>query len=120
MTAPEPHRASHLRDAAIDAATKALLDHWCETGRCVDRDHYEPTARADATTVLDAADAALRDIADPSDYRTGRKLGRTIYRDDILIGVMDTPELGALVVAALNAHDPAPCACEHHKEIPDG
>jgi len=51
--------------------------------------------------------------ADPREerpYRTGRKLGRTIYQqhgpdpsdEDTLIGVMDTPELGALVVAALN------------------
>lgn len=41
-------------------------------------------------------------------YRVGRKLGRTVYRttpdgDDELIGVMDTPELGAMVVEALNA-----------------
>jgi hypothetical protein len=42
-------------------------------------------------------------------YRVGRKLGRTIYNDDeILIGVMDTPELGALVVDALNRCHPTP------------
>jgi hypothetical protein len=43
-------------------------------------------------------------------YRVGRSLGRTVYRivgaepsnDDELIGLMDTPEFGALVVAALN------------------
>lgn len=41
-------------------------------------------------------------------WRTGRKVGRTIYAqlgtepsdDDPLIGVMDTPELAAAVVAA--------------------
>jgi hypothetical protein len=38
-------------------------------------------------------------------YRVGRHLGRTIYRDDELIGIMDTPELGSLVVEALNARD---------------
>lgn len=38
-------------------------------------------------------------------YRVGRKLGRTVYRDDELIGVMDTPELGALVAEALNEHE---------------
>lgn len=105
---------THLRDAAVEAATKALLvKRW---GR--DRDfaeHRNHDYRAGCAIcdrdidrivplALDAADAALRDIADPSDYRTGRKLGRTIYRDDNLIGVMDTPELGALVVAALNAY----------------
>lgn len=46
--------------------------------------------------------------ADPDlPYRVGRKLGRTVYRQtgdgEELIGVMDTPELGALVVDALNA-----------------
>jgi hypothetical protein len=43
-------------------------------------------------------------------YRVGRDLGRTIYRmtgeepskRDELIGLMDTRELGALVVEALN------------------
>lgn len=40
-------------------------------------------------------------------FRTGRKLGRTVYNDDdILIGVMDTPELGAMVVDALNRSAP--------------
>lgn len=46
-------------------------------------------------------------------YRVGRHLGRTIYlqhgddpnRDhDELIGIMDTPELGQLVVDALNTY----------------
>ena len=36
-------------------------------------------------------------------FRTGRKVGRTVYRGDELIGVMDTPGLGYLVVRALNA-----------------
>jgi len=35
-------------------------------------------------------------------WRVGRKVGRTIYNDDILIGVMDTPELAEMVVNALN------------------
>lgn len=34
--------------------------------------------------------------------RTGRKVGRTIYEGDVLIGVMDTSELAAEVVAAVN------------------
>jgi hypothetical protein len=36
-----------------------------------------------------------------AEWRTGRKVGRTIYRDEVLVGVMDTPELAAEVVAAL-------------------
>lgn len=43
-------------------------------------------------------------------YRAGRKVGRTVYAQaydeptdaDVLIGLMDTPELAALVVQALN------------------
>lgn len=43
-------------------------------------------------------------------YRTGRKVGRTIYQqggespsdDDVLVGMMDTPELARAVVEALN------------------
>jgi hypothetical protein len=46
-------------------------------------------------------------------WRTGRTVGRTIYRQagdvpskaDELVGLMDTPELAAMVVAALNARD---------------
>jgi hypothetical protein len=45
-------------------------------------------------------------------YRTGRHLGRTVYKGDELIGVMDTPELGALVVDALNAHDRYLCGVQ--------
>jgi hypothetical protein len=48
-------------------------------------------------------------------WRVGRKVGRTIYRqiavepsdNDELIGVMDTPELAALVVAAVNNREEA-------------
>lgn len=44
-------------------------------------------------------------------WRTGRKVGRTIYQqlgpepsdDDPLIGVMDTPDLAALAVEAVNS-----------------
>jgi len=34
-------------------------------------------------------------------WRVGRKVGRTIYLDGKLVGLMDTPELAAMVVAAL-------------------
>lgn len=50
-------------------------------------------------------------------WRTGRHVGRTIYAqagpepsrdDDVLIGVMDTPELAEDAVAAHNALLPRP------------
>lgn len=52
-----------------------------------------------------------RESADPFPrWRVGRKVGRTIYQQtgpepddtDPLIGVMDTPELAALAVEAVN------------------
>jgi NTP pyrophosphatase (non-canonical NTP hydrolase) len=39
-------------------------------------------------------------------WRTGRRVGRTLYLDDVLVGVVDTPELAAQVVAAVNASSP--------------
>lgn len=38
-------------------------------------------------------------------WRTGRKVGRTIYRDDELVGVMDDAHDAARVVELLNRDD---------------
>lgn len=38
-------------------------------------------------------------------YRVGKKLGRTIYRDDVLIGIMDTADDASTVVRSLNRID---------------
>ncbi len=35
-------------------------------------------------------------------WRVGRKLGRTLYRDGTCVGMVDTPELAAAIVAAMN------------------
>jgi hypothetical protein len=35
-------------------------------------------------------------------WRVGRKLGRTLYCDDVCVGMVDTPELAAEIVAAMN------------------
>lgn len=37
-----------------------------------------------------------------AEWRTGRKVGRTLYAGDELIGLMDTRELAAEVAAAVN------------------
>lgn len=45
-------------------------------------------------------------------YRTGRHVGRTIYRhegddpDGVLVGVMDTPELAARAAVGLTIYEP--------------
>ncbi len=36
-------------------------------------------------------------------WRTGRKLGRSVYIGDELVGLMDTPQLARLVVDSVNA-----------------
>lgn len=59
---------------------------------------------------LDELRAELNASEDCSVWRTGRKVGRTIYLqvseepsdDDTLIGMMDTPELAQHVVDAHN------------------
>ncbi len=38
-------------------------------------------------------------------WRVGRKLGRTLYDGERLVGMMDTAELAAQVVAAVNAQE---------------
>lgn len=38
-------------------------------------------------------------------WRVGRKLGRTLYRDGECIGMVDSPELAAEIVAAMNGRD---------------
>lgn len=42
-------------------------------------------------------------------WRTGHKLGRTLYIGDDFVGMMDTPELAASVARAMNAQ---PVDCE--------
>lgn len=38
-------------------------------------------------------------------WRIGTKLGRTLYRDEVLVGMVDTPEIAATIVDAMNARD---------------
>ena len=58
-----------------------------------------------------------------STWRVGRKLGRTLYRDEVCVGMVDTPELAAEIVAAMNAWPGESCEygcpwpgapCVHH------
>lgn len=37
-----------------------------------------------------------------SQWRVGRKLGRTLYRDEVCAGMVDTPALAADIVATMN------------------
>lgn len=40
-----------------------------------------------------------------SRWRTGRSVGRTLYKDDHLAGVIDSPEDAAWIVKLLNGYD---------------
>jgi hypothetical protein len=42
-------------------------------------------------------------------WRVGRKVGRTLYLDDQLVGMVDTPELAQAIVAAMNEPEGAYC-----------
>jgi len=57
-------------------------------------------------------------MSDESKYRVGRKLGRTIYHYDKLIGMMDTEGWASIVVAALNDYHSCPtCHGSRRKQI---
>lgn len=36
------------------------------------------------------------------EWRVGRKLGRTLYRDEVFVGLIDSPELAAEIVETMN------------------
>lgn len=38
-----------------------------------------------------------------AEWRVGRKLGRTLYRDEQLVGMVDSPEIAAEIVACMRA-----------------
>lgn len=40
-----------------------------------------------------------------SRWRVGRKLGRTLYRDEEFVGTMDTKEIAAEIIQAMNARE---------------
>ncbi len=54
-----------------------------------------------------------------STCRIGRKLGRTLYRDEVCVGMVDTREIAKAIVDAMNGssgrshcgRDPAPVGC---------
>ncbi len=49
-------------------------------------------------------------------WRVGRKLGRTLYKDEVCIGMVDTPALAAEIVARMNAEEtpkPSPDLTPH-------
>lgn len=41
-----------------------------------------------------------------SRWRVGRKLGRTLYRDEVCVGMVDTPEIAEAIIAAMNGTGP--------------
>lgn len=57
-------------------------------------------------------------------WRVGRKLGRTLYRDDVCVGMVDTRELAEEMVRSLNLFEaalakPAPAAAPRFAPCPN-
>lgn len=52
-------------------------------------------------------------------WRVGRKLGRTLYRDDACVGMVDTPELAAQIAAAMNEASGVDPLAAFRKELAD-
>ena len=53
------------------------------------------------------AQRAMPPASPPTDqptWRVGKSLGRTLYCDEHCIGIVDTPDLAAAIVEAMNAH----------------
>jgi hypothetical protein len=53
-------------------------------------------------------------------WRTGRKLGRTLYHDDTCVGMLDTPDIAARVAAALNRADLLTARVEELERVAEG
>ncbi len=70
-----------------------------------------PEADPAVWVAMQRAAASATTEPDEPQYRVGRKVGRTIYRNDVLIGVMDTPELAQLAVDGMTDRD-----CGHDLE----
>jgi hypothetical protein len=58
-------------------------------------------------------------VNEPS-WRVGREVGRTLYLNETLVGLMDTPDLAAAVVAVMNAQvADAPAAAQALRDAAD-
>jgi hypothetical protein len=76
--------------------------------RCTDPWH-EPRAELERQPAVPTDPAGS--LEPETRYRVGRKVGRTIYRNNVLIGVMDTPELARLAVDGMTTRN-----CGHDLE----
>jgi hypothetical protein len=53
---------------------------------------------------LEAPSGSESTLANDKGWRPGRKVGRTLYHDGKLVGLVDTPELAAGICDAMNRH----------------
>ena len=51
-----------------------------------------------------------------STWRVGRKLGRTLYKDEVCVGMVDSPELAKAICDTMNGGQEAPCDCSEYNE----
>ncbi len=70
------------------------------------RHHCSECEESVATLAAIAAQEAASTEVPATKWRVGRNLGRTVYQGDTLVGLMDTLDLAAAVVAAMNQEPP--------------
>ena len=132
--APVLERVARLEELAqfpkLLAENDALLQKMAAAGpegeaACTRHGQYRCPACA-AGMVEEAQPPSPAESKGSGQWRAGRSIGRTLYIGDKCIGMVDTPELAAAIVEAMNApsrsaSDPAspdcgnPRRCEHAK-----
>lgn len=60
---------------------------------------------ADIQAVLEQTKGPQYEEAENGKWRVGHKLGRTIYYNDSVVGIVDSPELAEFLVRAANNSD---------------
>jgi hypothetical protein len=79
-------------------------DLSCDAMRCDEEYVMEPNAMGARVSRY------RRRAAEKPRWRVGSKLGRTLYRDEVFVGTVDTREIAEEIVQAMNAVDLAlPC-----------
>lgn len=129
----DPIAEQSIRELSEELET-ARKDHrsLVEQGAHYKREYEAALARAEAAGVtvpellqllleFDRAEPTREPEAEPGTWRVGSRVPRNLYENDRDVGRMDTPELAARVVAAMNrevavpegeAEKCEPCSCE--------
>jgi len=91
---------SNISEELRDTVALAHLRRGCDEVTPLER---RAICKWAATVIESVPSVAIpKPVEREARWRTGRKVGRTIYCDDVLVGMMDTPAMAANAVACLN------------------